>query len=147
MLKLKLDGWDKIRNIIKPEDLDSSGFENDPHLTLIYGLKSDSDLSKIKDCIEKVKLVNRKVKLDNVKVFENENDVMHYKINEPKLFSLLKTCHNNLKNNIDSKITFPNYKPHVTIAYLKKGKSKDYIDLIPKLDATIDSYWYSTVYK
>ena len=93
------------------------GRENETHVTVLYGLR-DEGCDKVKEILEKQSPI--KFKLGKISAFENgEYDVIKIEVNSPglhKLHRLLKALPHH-----DS---HPKYQPHVTIAYVKKGKGK-----------------------
>lgn len=103
------------------------GIEDEPHITLLYGLHEDVNENDVISTMKKYKVDN--IILHNVSVFYNEeynvlkfdvkykndNDFLH-RINE----DLRKYPHTN---------KYLKYHPHSTISYIKKGMSKKYIDM------------------
>lgn len=54
--------------------------------------------------------------------------------------------HKALKKEFDCELTYPDYHPHITIAYLKKGKAKKYMEGdydFPELSIETNMYIYS----
>ena len=108
---------------IDPKDLTDSGFETEPHVTLLYGLHDDEiDDKKVIDVCQSVKI--GAMDLHNVSLFENEDfDVLKFDVRS------------NFLHKINEKLTefphttdFPEYHAHSTIAYLKPGKGKEYVE-------------------
>jgi len=116
------------------EDEGIEGFEDSPHVTVKYGIV-ENDISKISDIIEGYDPIT--IKCGNVEIFDTNPkfDVVKIHITGDKLQKL----HDMLseKNDGDS---FPEYKPHLTLAYVQKGKGKNLIDndFFDKLEDTID---------
>ena len=120
----------KIQDAINPDDLHDNGFEDEPHVTLLYGIHDGGEhdeLSKEKlaEIIDISKpTLDEAVILKGVSAFENdEYDVLKFDAESPALREANKKLSNFPNSN-----SFPDYKPHVTIAYLKSGKAKDYIE-------------------
>ena len=60
--------------------------------------------------------------LENASLFESENyDVLKFDANCPKLHDVNKAL-----SKLPHTTSFPDYHPHATVAYLKKGKGADY---------------------
>lgn len=120
--------WKEFQNIIDEEDLyepkDESGFgkEKEPHVTILYGLH---DTIPDKDVEEEIKNIKTpKLKMGKVSSFNNDKfDVLKFDVESDDLHKLNKKF-NKFPNTND----YPKYHPHSTIAYVKKGKAKKYID-------------------
>lgn len=104
-----------------PDD-DSFGLEDEPHTTLLYGLHkgvSDEDVKKILD-----KYTFESCKIFNPSLFENEKyDILKFDMKGDSLHSVNK----DLKKHPYTS-DYPDFHPHLTIAYLKSGTGKKYID-------------------
>jgi 2'-5' RNA ligase len=142
------DFWIHIQSKIEDEDIytkegdDGYGREMQPHVTILYGIHSDVSDKKVEKYIHKI--LNPQFKLSGISFFENtEFDVIKFDVESKDLHDL-----NKLFKELPHTSTFPNYHPHVTICYLKKGLLDKYkkifkdIDL-PKVEA--DSVTYSKV--
>lgn len=117
-------GFDHLPNEIiftDPED-PSFGREDDIHITVIYGLHTDSikDVSplfsseKQFECtLGKIAMFTKNDKFD-VLIVEVECDKLH-KLND------------RMQKSLQATVNHPVYVPHVTIAYLKKGTGKKYV--------------------
>jgi|GEM_PF-1026565 len=105
---------------IDPEDPDSGRVES-PHITVKYGLHT-VDPEDLKPILEGQGPI--KATLGKVSVFENdEADVVKVDIDGPELHALNKL----ISEKIEVTDTHPVYRPHLTIAYVKKGEGKKYI--------------------
>ena len=116
---------EKIQEKINPDDLytedgDGYGIENEHHVTLLYGLHSEE--------IEESTVMTLSAEnyppivLENASLFESENyDVLKFDANCPKLHDVNKAL-----SKLPHTTSFPDYHPHATVAYLKKGKGADY---------------------
>ncbi len=105
---------------IDPKEGYESGREDTPHITVKYGL----DTVEPKD-VEPLLADQRPIaaKLGKVSIFEVDNyDVVKVDIESPELHALNKKIADNLKVTD----TYPDYKPHATIAYVKKGEGQKY---------------------
>jgi hypothetical protein len=107
---------------IEADDLTGDGLETEPYVTILYGLHSDdiNDEDVIRSCTTGVS----SILLHNISCFENEDyDVLKFDVRSSFLHDmnkeLVKFPHTN---------DYPDYSPHCTIAYLKSGKGKKYIE-------------------
>lgn len=102
-----------------PED-PSFGREDEIHVTVLYGLHSDSaqDTKKV--------LLTQKpftIELGKISIFSHEKfDVIKIDIHSPELHKLNKK----MTDCVTYTNKFKEYTPHVTIAYVKKGKGWKY---------------------
>lgn len=110
---------------INDDDI-SSGRETHPHLTVLAKI-SETNEEKIKKVLKKVKPFT--ITLDKPSLFEKEDkDVLKIDVKSTGL----EKAHKYLKGLIKNNDAFPDYKPHITIAYLKKGKGEEYLKNIIK---------------
>jgi 2'-5' RNA ligase len=104
------------------------GLENEPHTTLLYGFHNNVDPNEVLDTCEKHEFLE--LKLVNPSCFNSENyDVLKFDITYPtRSGAFLHKCNSELTK-YPHTTSFPNYHPHCTIAYIKKGKGQHYADL------------------
>lgn len=97
---------------IPQKALNEKGREKETHVTVIYGIVGN----KIKEIQEIAKEFRPfKITLGDLSLFQNENfDVIKVDVICPPLKKLNQVIKDAL--NVESK--FPDYKPHITIAYL-----------------------------
>lgn len=138
--------WTEMQDMISDEDLyepkDETGFgrEDEPHVTILYGLHTDIPDSDIEEEIKKLK--SPKIKLGKISSFSNEKfDVLKFDVESEDL-------HKANKKFIEFPHTndYPKYHPHCTIAYVKKGMAEKYIEKLNKLkdiEVTADEFVYS----
>lgn len=121
----------KLQDTINPDDLQDPGIEYEPHCTLLYGLHSGVRLEQVIDIVNQFKY--SALKAHNPSLFENDEfDVLKYDVGYPtKGGSFLHQCNQKLKI-LPNTQTYPDYHPHMTIAYLKPGKGKEYMEMFKK---------------
>lgn len=131
MLDVGID-LSQYQNIIEEDDLfndgEYSGKVDDPHVTLLYGLTESHDLKEIEKVIFNESFDS--IVLDDIIVFENdERDVLVFEVEKtPNLVNANKS----LRDNLEYYNEYPEYKPHVTICYVKAGLGKTYREQIIK---------------
>lgn len=94
------------------------GREDDIHVTVKYGLHT-TKAGDVRKIIEKEKPIQ--ITLGEISLFEQDGyEVVKIEVLSPGLHALNKKISKNLK----CTDTFPTYKPHVTIAYVKPGEGE-----------------------
>ncbi len=110
-----------VREIYTDKDDPSYGLETRPHITVRYGLSTDNpaDLRKLSD------LPPITVEMGEVSIFETDKyDVVKVDIESEGL----RAANKKVGELVDVPgETYKDYKPHATIAYVKKGEGKKYI--------------------
>ncbi len=113
-------GKDNVPNSILCQE-EGHGRESDIHVTVIYGV-CDNSVEAVKDIIKNYESI--KIKLGKVTYFKNSPDFDVVKI---EIISKdLKRLHEDIKRRLDVEETHPVYKPHCTIAYVKKGEASQF---------------------
>ena len=117
-----IGGIDEEDVYVKPYD-QSYGLESDPHVTVLFGIHEDQvDGETIKELI-KHNMKPITVKVDEVDFFPGEEyDVVKYNI--PVTPELQQ--YRDLFMKFPNTQTFPEYHPHMTLAYVKPGKGQKY---------------------
>lgn len=143
-----ISDWKKHTSIIKKEDIyidpndDSYGIEDNPHITILYGIHEDE--TDIKEIVEDIKKTIKQitVTIDNISIFENEKfDVVKYDVPVTKE---LKKYREYFINKYPNTQTYKDYHPHMTIAYVKPGTGKKYIQKLKEsFEITFDKGIYS----
>ena len=115
-----LDKIDK-EDLYEPEDDPSYGKESKPHVTALYGLHADISDKDIEKEILNVK--KPKIKVGGISAFKNDKfDVLKFDIESKDMHKINKNFREFPHTN-----SYPDYHPHMTIAYLKPDKSDKYI--------------------
>lgn len=114
---------EKIRTAaarISKEDLAEPGIETDSHVTLLYGIVSD-DPSLVAARLQKFTPFS--MLTTGISLFERpEYDVLKIDVISPGASMI----HDSLRVSLENKWEWPNYQPHITIAYLQKGAGRRY---------------------
>jgi 2'-5' RNA ligase len=135
MLDFKIDNWNKLLQKISPDiiyndETKQFGLETNPHVTILYGFTGGKEIAEqIKEITERAKTAI-KVKIKSISKFEgDEFDVLKFDVESDILTKLNKIFSDNFENVND----FPDYHPHITIGYIKKGNlNNTVIDLKDK---------------
>lgn len=106
-------------------DDDDYGLETEPHITILYGIHEDEmDPTVIRDMM-KENMVSCTSMIRGIGIFESDDyDVVKYDV-EPNR-DLLKYRKLFLKS-LPNTQTYDVYRPHMTIAYVKKGLGQKYV--------------------
>jgi len=98
------------------------GLENNPHVTLLYGIHKEVTFDEVKEVIDKLELPDE-IKITGISKFENENyDVLKFDVDSTDLSKI-----NSALRKLPYTNDYDEYKPHITIAYLKPGEADKYI--------------------
>lgn len=129
MLYFDFPQINKIHDAINPNDLYEEegdrtfGLEDESHVTLLYGLDESVTPEQVKEILDKFKFGI--CKLHNASLFENEYDVLKFDVNGDSLHEA-----NAALRELPYKNDYPDYHPHSTIGYLKKGCGKRYANML-----------------
>lgn len=129
-MKIKDKDWKSFQDMIDDEDIytekgdQSYGREDEPHVTILYGLHATITDSTIEELINEIKppVLN----LNKIGIFENEKfDVVKFDIigESKERLSKMNAKFAKLPHTTD----YPDYHPHATIAYVKPGTGKKYV--------------------
>ncbi len=94
--------------------------EDNPHVTVLYGIHDEDAYFKLMRIVKPGRFT-----IGNLSSFRNpesESDVLIIEIVSPDLVDL----NDKFKQNCKFTSTFPNYKPHITLAYVKKGALENF---------------------
>ncbi len=129
-------GFDKIKDLhskIEESDLYTEeedrtyGLEDEPHCTLLYGLHEEVTIDDIKEIVRQFQY--DKLKLHNASLFENQYDVLKFDVGYTEEGNnFLHACNDSLCK-LPHTNSYPDYHPHMTIAYIKKGLGQKYVDM------------------
>jgi 2'-5' RNA ligase len=128
MIDVPVKNWNEIISWIDPEDLyevegENYGVQERPHLTLLYGLHKEVTPDMVKSIFDNFE-GDIEVEVNGIDIFENEKfDVVKFNI---KLTESLKWLNSKLSK-LPNSNEYPDYKPHITIGYVKKGMGKKYV--------------------
>lgn len=122
-----------LGRLIPDEDLADDGREEDPHVTVKFGLHTD-DSNDVKEAIYGQRPFG--IKFGLVSLFENEDaDVVKIDIESEGLHELNR----HLSERLENTDTHPSYKPHVTVAYLKPGRGGKFVGSEPLAGKSFDA--------
>jgi len=101
---------------------DKYAIEDEHHATVIYGIHT-LNANEVQDILDGQQ--GGKVNLDAIGIFDNDDyDVLKIDLKS----AALKRLNTKLSNNLKTTNEYDGYNPHMTLAYLKKGKAKKYIN-------------------
>lgn len=107
---------------IPDSELAGDGRETESHITVLYGLH-DADPAQAAALLEGSGPVEAKVgKLAVFKGKDGKPDVLKLDVSSPDLAKLNR----NLRQGVEYTNSFPDYKPHITVAYVKAGEGRKY---------------------
>jgi 2'-5' RNA ligase len=121
-----------LAGMIPNRDLGEDGRENEPHVTVRYGLEVD-DPSEVADVVRGFGPV--RLRLGKVSIFAGDESGKAYDVLKVEVDSLdLHELNARLKQ-LPHTDTHPTYKPHATIAYVKAGLGEKYAEKMGSIDA------------
>ena len=130
MVDFNVANWADLLESIHSDDVykvegKNYGLQPRPHLTLLYGIHDTVTDEEILNCFEGFTEDDFKVQIEGVSIFENpEFDVVKLGISlTPRLKEI-----NEILSELDNSNQFPEYKPHITLAYVKSGLGKKYVN-------------------
>lgn len=105
-----------------PKDDRKYGREDKPHATVLFGIHSDKP-DETRELLEGVGQISAKIGEFGLFSTDDKYDVLKLSLESEDLHEM----HKLLQGSLEHTDSFPVYKPHLTIAYLNKGKGKDYV--------------------
>jgi len=121
------DFWNNLISQIDEDDLykpevERYSKETEPHVTVLYGIENDVDDKEVVDICKSFNGSDIKITCTNLECFQNkEFDVIKLTIDSPKLHEI-----NSALKKVKHTDSYPTYKPHATIAFLKPGMGPKY---------------------
>jgi len=108
-------------------------------VTILFGFHDDKvDVKELKSRVNRL-MGDRKVtfKLGKASLFDNPlYDVLKFDIEDTS--GILNELNEAIRQMYEHTNSYPNYHPHATIAYIKKGEGQKYADLINEMGVTMD---------
>lgn len=127
MLTVPLRGWSEVLNKVDPDDIydpdGDHGYSIYPHVTVIYGIHQVEDPIKMMLYIDKI-CRSVEIEFTDISVFDQNKDfdVLKFSVKG----DALTEYHKKIKKKFDCTVDYPEYIPHLTIAYLKKNTGWKY---------------------
>lgn len=128
MLYYSFPEMDEIHSLIDSRDVYSEvgdisfGLEDEPHCTLLYGLHSEVTVDDVRKITDKYTYYTSK--LHKLSLFQSDKyDVLKYDVVGDNLHET-----NEDLRKFPHTTSFPEYKPHLTVGYLKKGRGMNYVN-------------------
>lgn len=112
----------KMIPVLVDDPREEYGYESNPHITCLYGLTNENDYFKLRKKLKDFGPIE--FEIGEIASFRNDDtpyDVIILTIKSPKLLKL----HESMKNTFKNEYKYPTYKPHMTLAYVKKGECRD----------------------
>lgn len=108
-----------MHRYIRGEDIGEKGLERHPHITVAYGARDDADSPRVREMLRAPR--GARVMVGDMGVFDTPGaDVLKFEV----LSDDLHRAHQKIKDDIGLPgETHPEYSPHITVAYLKKGSN------------------------
>ena len=126
--------------LYEEQDDDSYGLEDQPHITLLYGLDPRLDPAQITEALGEWK-PRSNYNIHHPSIFQSEKyDVLKYDVRAADLNQA-----NELLCKLPHQNDYPNYHPHVTIGYVQPGMGQRCVQAIGR--GTISLPVKTVVYK
>lgn len=127
MLMFDVKKWNEVTDIIEEDDVydkPTFGKETDPHVTILYGFHKEVTVKDILDVFENKHKFTDDIEIELVGISHFETpkyDVVKFDVKSNKLVEL-----NKLAKKLPFTSDYPDYHPHMTLSYVKKGTGKKY---------------------
>jgi 2'-5' RNA ligase len=109
-----------LHQILVQSDDEEYGIENNPHITILYGLTNENDYFKLRNIVNGI----FKFKFGKINKFRQDDcDVLIIEIESEDFNNL----HNKIKQSCEVNLKYNDYKSHLTLAYVKKNAFEDLI--------------------
>ena len=100
--------------------LSDFGIEDEPHVTCQYGFHEDVTIEEITEFLNHTVKKPIEINMGEISRFSNEkHDVIKVDIDSPDLHELSDKIREHFDGRLE--VTFPNYHPHMTLAYVSLG--------------------------
>lgn len=135
-------GWIKgAAAKIADEDLAPDGRETEPHVTVRYGLLTE-DAEAVRKALEGEGPITLTAGKTSLFPDSGDGEVVKVDVDSPDLHRLNKK----IADAIEHTDTHPDYKPHITLAYVKPGTGEKYVgmDDVEGMPVTVDTIRFST---
>lgn len=137
--------WTKVNvapeKLFINEDAGMDGYESEPHVTVKYGIH-DIEPDRLNSIVSGCGTIN--LTFGNVTKFDvnPDFDVLKIDVSCPELFALNKL----ISESMECTDTYPEYHPHVTLAYIKKGACSELINnpFFNKLNDTLNEMQFAS---
>jgi 2'-5' RNA ligase len=132
MLEFDIPNWKSFQKKIDKDDIyneNGYGLENEPHVTLLFGVYDAVNVEDIKKTVEY--LSNIYIQIKELSIFSSNNsiyDVLKFDVISDNLYNINISLKNMLPH-IESEFS---YKPHMTLAYIKAGRGVKYVKTLDK---------------
>lgn len=111
----------KIQCNVQPRDIGTEGVEENPHITVKYGLHFQTPSAKLRQALKTFGPIT--VTLGKTSLFKNDDaDVLKVDVDSPDLHRLNRL----IARIVPTFDSHPVYKPHMTVAYLHPGRGEKY---------------------
>lgn len=139
-----------VKTKINPDDLyidpveGIDGIEDSHHISILYGI-IDEDDGKIENLLNEVAKKLPKVTFGKISRFDNHPQIDVIKID---IGSELDSLHEEIKGKIENTPVHDSFKPHITLAYVKKGccPELDGLDLFAGMSEQLTNICYADRY-
>ena len=152
ILFFKFPELQKLQSKITKEDIytgdggdRSYGLEDNPHVTLLYGLHEEVTLDQVKNIVDQYTYTP--LRLHTASTFNNPlYDVLKFDVGYVVKGGAFLQKANKALSKLPNTNSFPEYHPHATMGYLKPNTGKKYVSLLKGKEYTVTPEYiiYST---
>jgi 2'-5' RNA ligase len=123
MLEMYSAMWSKLQSLIHPDHVTKDGVSSSPHITILYGIHDGVSEEDVKNALGIYNNIERSpiyLFPTNIDTFSNQDaDVLKFNLENSSISSYCKILRDGLLK-LPSTVKFSDYKPHLTLAYLRK---------------------------
>lgn len=118
MVQIASDAFYEAQRLIDPADVVE--YEHNPHVTILAGIDPTTPFADVREVVDRL---NPKDAVSRSLTYfsKPEYDVVKFDLNDPSVFKL-----NEVALTLPNESDYPNFTPHVTVAYVKSGTGKKY---------------------